>query len=421
MTTALEQYDPQIYELIRQENARQNAVIRLIPSENYVSQAVMLASGSCLTNKYAEGYPGKRYYEGQQVTDLIEKMAQERAKKLFKADYANVQPYSGSVANWAAYLALAKPGDTIMGLSLPHGGHLTHGWKASITSKIFKSVQYKVSPETGRFDYNQIEEFAKKHKPKIIISGATAYPREIDFEIFGQIAQNVGAYHVSDIAHIAGLVVAGIHKSPVPYSDIVSTTTHKTLRGPRGGMLLCKKEHAEKVDKAVFPGLQGGPHMHTLTAVAVALAEADTPEFVTYAKQIVKNAKALAEKLLEYGFNLVSGGTDNHLILIDLRNKKILGKKLAKALDKAKIVTNYNTTPLDPDHPANPTGLRLGTPAITTRGMKEEQAQQIAGLINKVTENIDNESVIEEVRKEVLLLCSQFPVPEHFIIPNKNA
>jgi glycine hydroxymethyltransferase len=420
MTTALERYDPQIYELIRQEKARQNAAIRLIPSENYVSQAVMEASGSCLTNKYAEGYPGKRYYEGQQVTDLIEKMAQERAKKLFKADYANIQPYSGSVANWAAYLALAKPGDTIMGLALPHGGHLTHGWKVSVTSKIFKSVQYTVSPETGRFDYNQIEDFAKKHRPKIIISGATAYPREIDFEIFGRIARDVGAYHLSDIAHIAGLVVAGIHKSPVPYSDIVSTTTHKTLRGPRGGMLLCKKEHAEKVDKAVFPGLQGGPHMHTLTAVAVALAEADTPEFVTYAKQIVKNAKALAEKLLEDGFNLVSGGTDNHLILIDLRNKNILGKKLAKALDRAKIVTNYNTTPLDPDHPANPSGLRIGTPAITTRGMKEEHARQIATFINKVTENIDNESVIEEVGKEVLLLCSQFPVPEHFIIPNKN-
>ena len=420
MITALEQYDPQIYELIRQEKARQSGAIRLIPSENYVSRAVMEASGSCLTNKYAEGYPGRRYYEGQQVTDLIEKMAQQRAKKLFKADYANVQPYSGSVANWAAYLALAKPGDTIMGLSLPHGGHLTHGWKVSVTSRIFHSVQYTVSPDTGRFDYNQIEELAKKHKPKIIISGATAYPREIDFEIFGRIARDVGAYHISDIAHIAGLVVAGIHKSPVPYSDIVSTTTHKTLRGPRGGMLLCKAEHAEKVDKAVFPGLQGGPHMHTLTAVAVALAEADTPEFVTYAKQIVKNAKALAEKLLEDGFNLVSGGTDNHLILIDLRNKNILGKKLAKALDRAKIVTNYNTTPLDPDHPANPTGLRIGTPAITTRGMKEEQVEQIAGFINKVTKNIDNESVIEEVGKEVLLLCSQFPVPEHFIIPNKN-
>jgi len=420
MVTALEQYDPQIYELIRQEKARQSGCIRLIPSENYVSRAVMEASGSCLTNKYSEGYPGKRYYEGQQVTDLIETVARERAKKLFKADYANVQSYSGSVANLAAYLSLIKPGDTIMGLSLPHGGHLTHGWKVSVTSRIFNSVRYTVDPHTGRLDYNQIEELAKKHKPKIIISGATAYPREIDFEIFGQIAKKVGAYHVSDIAHIAGLVVAGIHKSPVPYTDIVSTTTHKTLRGPRGGMLLCKAEHAEKVDKSVFPGMQGGPHMHTLTAIAVALAEADTPEFIAYAKQIVKNAKALAEKLLEYGFNLSSGGTDNHLILIDLRNKNVPGKKLAKALDRARIVTNYNTTPMAPDHPANPSGLRMGTPAITTRGMKEEHVQQIATWINKVVENIDNESAIEEVGKEVLLLCSQFPVPEHFIIPNKN-
>ncbi|RKY25565.1 MAG: serine hydroxymethyltransferase [Planctomycetota bacterium] len=420
MITALEQYDPQIYELIRQEAARQSGSIRLIPSENYVSRAVMLASGSCLTNKYAEGYPGRRYYEGQQVTDLIERMAQQRATKLFKADHANVQPYSGSVANLAAYLALAKPGDTIMGLALPHGGHLTHGWCVSITGKMFNSVQYTVNPDTGRFDFDQIEKLAKKHKPKIIISGATAYPREIDFEVFGQIAKSVGAYHVSDIAHIAGLVVAGIHKSPVAYSDIVSTTTHKTLRGPRGGMLLCKNEHSQNVDKAVFPGLQGGPHLHTITAVAVAMAEADTPEFIAYAKQIVKNAKALAEKLLEYGFNLISGGTDNHLILIDLRNKNVPGKKLAKALDRARIVTNYNTIPNDPAPPFNPSGLRIGTPAITTRGMKEEQAEQIADFINEVVENIDNESAIEQVGKEVLLLCSQFPVPDHFIIPNKN-
>ncbi len=421
MITALEQYDPQIYELIRQEAARQSGSIRLIPSENYVSKAVMLASGSCLTNKYAEGYPCRRYYQGQQVTDLIEKTAQQRAKKLFKADHANVQPYSGSVANLAAYFALIKPGDTIMGLSLTHGGHLTHGWKVSVTSKIFNSVQYTVDPATGRFDYNRIEELAKKHKPKIIISGATAYPREIDFEIFGRIARDVGAYHVSDIAHIAGLVVAGIHKSPVPYSDIVSTTTHKTLRGPRGGMLLCKAEHAKKVDKAVFPGLQGGPHMQTLTAIAVALAEADTPEFVAYAKQVVKNAKALAEKLLEYGFNLVSGGTDNHLILIDLQNKHISGRKMAEAMDRARLVANRNTIPDDPNPPSNPSGLRLGTPAITTRGMKEAQAEQIAAFINKVAENIDNESAIEEIGKEVLLLCSQFTVPEHFIIPNKNS
>ena len=420
MVTALEHYDPQIYELIRQEQARQSGSIRLIPSENYVSKAVMLASGSCLTNKYAEGYPNKRYYEGQQVTDLIEKMAQERAKKLFGADHANVQPYSGSVANLAAYTALLNPGDTIMGMSLIDGGHLTHGWKVSVTSKFYKSVSYRVSPDTGRLDFNEIEDLAKKHRPKLIISGATAYPREIDFEIFGQIAKGIGAYHVSDIAHIAGLVVAGIHKSPVPYADIVSSTTHKTLRGPRGGMLLCKGEHASKVDKAVFPGLQGGPHMHTMTAIAVAMAEADTPEFVAYAKQIVKNSKALAEKLLEYGFNLVSGGTDNHLILIDLRNKKLPGRKLAKALDRARIVCNYNTVPCDPAPPSDPSGLRIGTPAITTRGMKEEEARQVAGFINKVVENIDNESVIEEVGKDVLLLCSQYPVPEHFIIPNKN-
>jgi len=420
MITALEQYDPQIYELIRQEEARQSGSIRLIPSENYVSQAVMMASSSCLTNKYAEGYPGKRYYEGQQVTDLIEKVARDRAKKLFQADHANVQPYSGSVANMAAYAALINPGETIMGMSLFHGGHLTHGWKVSLTSRFFHSVPYLVNTETGLLDYDMIREHAKKNRPNVIISGATAYPRAIDFEIFGEIAREVGAYHVSDIAHIAGLVVAGIHKSPVPYADIVSTTSHKTLRGPRGGMLLCKAEHAEKVDRAVFPGLQGGPHMHTLTAIAVAMAEADTPEFVAYAKQIVKNARALAEKLLEYGFKLVSGGTDNHLILVDLRNKGIPGKKLAKALDRARIVTNYNTVPGDAAPPFNPSGLRLGTPAITTRGMKEAEAEQIAAFIHRVAENIDKDSVVEQVGKEVLLLCSQFPVPEHFIIPPKT-
>lgn len=415
MINALEQYDPQIFELIRQESARQSGSIRLIPSENYVSKAVLLASGSCLTNKYAEGYPGKRYYEGQQVTDLIERLATERATKLFKADHANVQPYSGSVANLAAYSALINPGDTIMGLSLSHGGHLTHGWKVSLTSKFYNSVPYTVNTDTGLLDFNLIEDLAKKHKPKVIVSGATAYPREIDFEKFHQIAKQVGAYLISDIAHIAGLVVAGIHKSPVPYADIVSTTTHKTLRGPRGGMLLCKEEHASKVDKAVFPGLQGGPHMHTITAIAVAMAEANTPEFVAYAKQIVKNAKALAAKLMEYGFNLVTGGTDNHLILIDLRNKNIPGKKMAKALDRARIVTNYNTIPGDTAPPMNPNGVRIGTPAISTRGMKEPEMAQIAAFFNRVAENIDNESVIEEVGKDVLLLCSQFPVPEHFI------
>ena len=302
-----------------------------------------------------------------------------------------------------------------MGLSLTYGGHLTHGWNISISSRYYKSVQYTVREDTGMLNFNEIEDLAKEHKPKIIISGATAYPREIDFEKFGEIAKRIGAYHVSDIAHISGLVVAGIHKSPIPYADIVSTTTHKTLRGPRGGMLLCKGEHAQKVDRSVFPGVQGGPHMHTLSALAVALAEADTPEFVDYAKQVVKNAKRLADKLMEYGFNLVTGGTDNHLILIDLRNKNIPGKKLAKALDRARIVTNYNNIPGDTAPPKNPSGLRIGTPAVTTRGMKEEQMDQIAACINGVAENVDDEYAIEDVGKEAILLSSQFAIPEHFI------
>lgn len=420
MITALEQYDPQIYELIRQEEARQSGCIRMIPSENYVSKAVMEASASCLTNKYAEGYPGKRYYEGQHVTDLIESLARDRAMKLFQADHANVQPYSGSVANMSAYAALAQPGETIMGMSLDHGGHLTHGWKVSLTSKFYKSMPYPVNPETGLLDFNIIEELAKKHRPKIIVCGATAYPRTIDFETFSRVAQAVDARLVADIAHISGLVVAGVHPSPVPHADIVSTTTHKTLRGPRGGLLLCKEAHAKQVDRAVFPGLQGGPHMHTLTSIAVAMAEADTPEFIVYAEQVVKNARALAARLMEHGFDLVTGGTDNHLILIDLRSKNVPGKKAAKALDRARIVANYNTIPNDPAPPMNPSGIRMGTPAMTTRGMKEEQAVQLADFINTVVANVDNETVIETVGREVLMLCSQFPVPEHFIVPKKN-
>ncbi|MBN1412699.1 MAG: serine hydroxymethyltransferase [Spirochaetales bacterium] len=419
MLSALEKYDPQIYELITQEQARQSGALMLIPSENYVSQAVKQASGSCLTNKYAEGYPNKRYYEGNQVTDLIETIAIERAKKIFKADHANVQPYSGSVANLVAYNALIKPGDTIMGLNLSSGGHLTHGSSGSITSKIFKAVNYDVDFKTGYLDYDAIADLAKKHKPNLIISGLTAYPRQIDFSKFNEIAKSVGAFHLSDIAHIAGLVVAGLHQSPVPYADIVSTTTHKTLRGPRGGMLLCKKEYAEKIDKAIMPGQQGGPHMHTITAIAVALAEADTEEFILYAGQILKNAKRLAEKLMEYGFDLVSGGTDNHLMLIDLRNKGVPGKKAAKALDRARVVTNFNTIPGDPAPPLSPNGIRIGTPAVTTRGMKEEQMDRIAGFIKTVIENVDDESVIEKVNREVLMLTSQFPVPDHFMLPGR--
>jgi glycine hydroxymethyltransferase len=415
MASILWQYDPEIAELLKKEETRQRGSIRLIPSENYVSKAVMEATGSYLTNKYSEGYPGKRYYEGQQVTDAVETLARERAKKLFGADHVNVQPYSGSGANLGTYLALVEPGDTIMGMSLPDGGHLTHGWKVSATGKLFHSVQYNVNAETGRFDYERIADLAKEHKPKIIISGASAYPREIDFEIFGQIAKDVGAYHVSDIAHIAGLVVGRVHKDPVPYSDVVTTTTHKTLRGPRGGLIMCKKEHAKAVDKSIFPGLQGGPHMHTISGIAVAMGEASKPEFKAYAEQIVKNAKAMAERLMEHGFNLVSGGTDNHLMLIDLRNKEMPGKKLSKALDIAHIVTNCNSIPNDPAPPFNPSGLRLGTPAITTRGMKEEESRQIADLINKVAENIENEAAIEDVGKEVAALCADFPLEDYFV------
>ena len=415
MASILSQYDSQVANLLKDEETRQKGSIRLIPSENYASKAVMEATGGYLTNKYSEGYPGKRYYEGQQKTDVVENLAKERTKKVFGAEHVNVQPYSGSGANLATYLALAEPGDTIMGMSLPDGGHLTHGWKVSETGKLFHSVQYKVNPETGRFDYDDIANLAKEHKPKIIICGASAYPREIDFEIFGRIARDVDAYLVSDIAHIAGLVAGRVHKDPVPYSDVVTTTTHKTLRGPRGGLIMCKQEYAKAIDKSIFPGLQGGPHMHTISAIAVAMGEANTPAFKDYAGQIVKNAKAMAERLIEQGFNLVSGGTDNHLILIDLRNKQMPGKKLSKALDMAHIVTNCNSIPNDPAPPFNPSGLRLGTPAITTRGMKEEQAGQIADFINKVAENIENESAIEAVGKEVSSLCEAFPLKDYFV------
>lgn len=415
MQSFLEKYDNPVFKLIEQEKTRQEHSVRLIPSENYVSSAVREATGSCLTNKYSEGYPGKRYYQGQQITDQLENLAIERAKELFGVDHVCVQPYSGSVANVAALSAFAQPGDTIMGLSLPFGGHLTHGWKVSITGKIFNAVQYEVDPDSNELDYDEIERIALEHKPKVIISGATAYSRLIDFEKFGQIAKKVGAYHISDIAHIAGLVAAGVHPSPVPYADAVTTTTHKSLRGPRGAMIMCKAEHAAAINKAVFPGMQGGPHMHTISAIAVALGEALTDEFKTYAKQILTNAARLADKLAGYGFKIVSGKTENHLLLIDLRNKNILGKKLAIALDDAHIVTNYNTIPNDPAKPFNPSGLRIGTPAVTSRNMKEEQMDIIADAINTVTENIDNESVIKQVGEKIVKLCEKFPVPDSFI------
>ncbi|MHC5018306.1 MAG: serine hydroxymethyltransferase [Planctomycetota bacterium] len=420
MLSAIKQNDRVVFDLIKAEQVRQGISIRMIPSENYVSRAVMQATGSCLTNKYAEGYPGKRYYEGQQITDQIENLACDRAKELFGAEAANVQTHSGSPANLATYCALAEPGATIMGLALPHGGHLTHGWKVSYTGKFFNSVQYELDPETGRLDYDAIAKLAKEHKPKILISGSSAYPRAIDFTKFQEIAESVGAYHVCDMAHIAGLVAGKAHMSPIPYADVVTTTTHKTLRGPRGGMILCKEKHLAAINKAVFPGFQGGPHMHTISALAVALGElgeASAPEFEAYAAQVVANAKRLADKLMGYGFDLVSGGTDNHLILIDLRNKGLVGKPLAKAMDAAHLVCNYNSVPGDTAGPFNPSGLRLGTPAVTTRGMKEDQMDLIAGWINTISEHLEDETVISKIGTEVEDLCGQFPLPDSFIPP----
>jgi len=408
---ALKQTDPEIYDLIRAEERYEIDSVRLIPSENYVSRAVLEATGSILTNKYSEGYSGRRYYEGQRYIDQIETMVAERARTLFGADHANVQPYSGSPANLAVYLALLKPGDTLMGLALPHGGHLTHGWPVSATGIFWRAVHYQVDRESQRIDYDAVRDLAKKERPKIIVTGATAYPRQFDFKIFGEIAKEVGAFMLADISHISGLIVAGAHPDAVPYADVVTTTTHKTLRGPRGAMILCRNEFAEKIDKAVFPGLQGGPHNHTTAAIGVALKEAATPAFKEYGRQIVRNAKAMAEELLAHGFNLVSGGTDNHLILIDLTNKKVIGKKGAQALDRAGIVCNYNTVPYDPRKPFSPSGLRLGTPAVTSRGMGEGEMRQIARWIDQAIAHADDDATLARISGEVTEMCRRFPAP----------
>ncbi|HLJ43406.1 MAG TPA: serine hydroxymethyltransferase [Candidatus Binataceae bacterium] len=408
---ALKQTDPEIYDLIRAEERYEIDSVRLIPSENYVSRAVLEATGSILTNKYSEGYSGRRYYEGQRYIDQIETLVAERARTLFGAEHANVQPYSGSPANLAVYLALLKPGDTLMGLALPHGGHLTHGWPVSATGIFWRAVHYQVDRESQRIDYDAVRDLAKKERPKIIVTGATAYPRQFDFKIFGEIAKEVGAFMLADISHISGLIVAGAHPDAVPYADVVTTTTHKTLRGPRGAMILCRNEFAEKIDKAVFPGLQGGPHNHTTAAIGVALKEAATPAFKEYGRQIVRNAKAMAEELLAHGFNLVSGGTDNHLILIDLTNKKVIGKKGAQALDRAGIVCNYNTVPYDPRKPFSPSGLRLGTPAVTSRGMGEGEMRQIARWINQAIAHADDEAALARISGEVTEMCRRFPAP----------
>ncbi|HTR54941.1 MAG TPA: serine hydroxymethyltransferase [Kofleriaceae bacterium] len=411
LEATLAQVDPEIAELIAAEERRQRDTIRLIASENYVSGAVLAATGSVLTNKYSEGYPGKRYYEGQRFVDQVEQTCIDRAKALFHADHANVQPYSGSPANLAVYFAFVKPGDTVMGMGLPAGGHLTHGWNVSITGSYFRAVQYGVRKDTHRIDFDEVRELARKEKPKLLWCGGTAIPRAIDFTAFAEIAREVGALLVADIAHIAGLVAGGAHASPVPVADVVSTTTHKTLRGPRGGMLMCKAEHQKAIDRAVFPGLQGGPHDHTTAGIAVALREAATDSFKRYAHQIVANAKALAAALVERGFSLVTGGTDNHLILADLTSKNVPGKVAAKALDAAGLELNYNTVPFDPRKPFDPSGIRLGTPATTSRGMKEPEMKQIAAWIDRVVSAPTDVGLLERTANEVRELCAKFPAP----------
>jgi len=405
--------DPEVAGLIDSEAERQFAKIRLIPSENYVSAAVLEASGTVLTNKYSEGYPGRRYYEGQQFIDPIETLAMRRAEALFGADHANVQPYSGSPANLAVYLAFLQPGETVMGMALPMGGHLTHGWGVSATGKWFRAVQYGVRADTGRVDLDQVRDLALAERPKLIFCGGTAIPRTIDFPAFAEIAAEAGAVLVADIAHIAGLVAGGAHPSPVGYAPVITTTTHKTLRGPRGAMIMTNAEYASQVDKAVFPGLQGGPHNHTTAAIAVALREAAEPAFRDYAHQVVANAKALAAALLDRGYALVSGGTDNHLILIDLTPQGIAGKPAAKALDRAGIEVNYNTVPFDPRKPFDPSGIRIGTPAITTRGLGEPHMAQVAAWMDEAITAAakDDEAAIERIAGEVRELLAGFPMP----------
>ncbi|OQC40942.1 MAG: Serine hydroxymethyltransferase [Deltaproteobacteria bacterium ADurb.Bin058] len=407
----LHEADPKVFELIKGEERREFDNLRMIASENYVSRAVLEATGSVLTNKYSEGYIGRRYYEGQQFIDAIEGLAIERAKKLFGADHANVQTYSGSPANLAVYMATMKPGDTVMGMALPDGGHLTHGWKVSATGQWFNAVQYGVDPESGLLDFNVIRELALKHRPKLLIAGATAYPRIIDFAAFRAIADEVGATLLVDMAHIAGLVAGKAHPSPIPYADVVSTTTHKTLRGPRGAMLMCTEAMAKDIDKAVFPGLQGGPHNHTTAGIAVALGEALTPAFQDYAHQIVKNAQALAKGLAGHGFRLISGGTDNHLILMDVTPRGMTGKAYSQALDKAGIECNYNTVPNDPRKPFDPSGIRLGTAGVTSRGMKESDMVKIADWFNQVVSIHDDEAALAKVAGEVREFCAAFPAP----------
>ena len=409
----LDVVDTEIQEAINKELSRQRDKLEMIASENIVSKAVMQAQGSVLTNKYAEGYPGKRYYGGCEYVDVVEQLAIDRAKKLFGAEYANVQPHSGAQANTAVYFALLQPGDTILGMNLTDGGHLTHGSSVNISGKYFKIIPYGVDKETERIDYDELERLAKEHQPKLIVGGASAYSRVIDFERMAQIAKSVGAYFMVDMAHIAGLVAAGLHPSPVPYADVVTTTTHKTLRGPRGGLILCRDaEFGKQFNKAIFPGIQGGPLMHVVAAKAVAFKEALSDEFKVYQQQVLDNAKALADELVKKGFRIVSGGTDNHLMLVDLRSKNITGKEAQFLLDEIGITANRNTIPFEPLSPFVTSGIRLGTPALTTRGLKEDDIREVADIIADVIENREDGAVIETAKAKVQAICKKFPLYE---------
>jgi glycine hydroxymethyltransferase len=410
MSRPLAEVDPEVYAAIQHEVERQHSQLELIASENFVSDAVAEATASVFTNKYAEGYPGKRYYGGCEFTDVVENLARERAKKLFGAEYANVQPHSGSQANQAAYASVLSPGDTIMGLNLAHGGHLTHGHPLNFSGKNYRVVPYGVRKEDERIDYDEVERLAREHQPKLIITGASAYPRTIDFARFRQIADAVGAVFLVDMAHIAGLVAAGLHPNPCQYADIVTSTTHKTLRGPRAGLILAKEKYGPAIDKAVFPGMQGGPLVHVVAAKAVCFQEAMQPDFIDYQKQVVANARALAESLIDAGFRVVSGGTDTHLLLLDVFSKGLRGKEAEKALDRARITVNKNAIPFDTNPPFNPSGIRLGSPAVTTRGFEEAEMRQVGALIAEVLGDIASEETIAAVRHKVDALTVRFPL-----------
>lgn len=407
----LQNIDPEVYQAIENEENREKGKIILIASENYASKAVLEAQGSIFTNKYAEGYPGKRYYGGCEYADVVERLAIERTKSLFGADHVNVQPHSGSQANMAVYLSVLKPGDCILGMSLNHGGHLSHGTPVNFSGILYKAITYGVNKD-GFIDYDEVRRLAIEHKPKMIIAGASAYPRIIDFKAFSDIAREVGAYFLADIAHIAGLVAAGLHPSPVPYADFVTTTTHKTLRGPRGGLIMCREVYGKTIDKMIFPGIQGGPLVHVIAAKAVALKEALSEEFKDYQQRVIKNARRLAEELMKRGFKLVSGGTDNHLMLIDLTEMGITGKDAEETLDAAGITVNKNSIPYDTKPPSITSGIRIGTPCVTTRGMDEEEMVEIADIITEVLKNIGNNKVIQRARERVKILSNRFPLYE---------